>query len=67
MFEFQVLKFQGLTTLAPLTPRASAWLDFHDLQVIMDRAKPITAGGLSLEAAFTQLMAADLKAEQERQ
>ncbi|RVT53974.1 hypothetical protein [Rubrivivax albus] len=61
MSEFQVLSFpRGVTTVAPCTSRARAWLEFYELKAIMERARPLVAGGLPLEVVLNQMLAADL-------
>jgi hypothetical protein len=61
--EFTTEKRGDLTRLAPTTPRAQAWLDFHGLKVVMRRADAIADGERSLPELLTALLLADLSGQ----
>lgn len=61
--EFTTEKRGHLTRLAPTTPRAQAWLDFHGLKAVMRRADAIADGERSLPELLTALLLADLSGQ----
>lgn len=61
--EFTIKNCGPITRLAPTTPRAQAWLDFHGLRSVIRRAYAVAAGARTLPDVLTQLLIADISGQ----
>ena len=64
--EFVLSHYGPISRLAPTTPRAQAWLEFHGLSAVMARADAIADGKRFLADILTELLVADLESEAQR-